>query len=457
MRVVRFDARGLAGGAVITGLVAVASLLIAVAEASGDPNATQDDGAGWLAGMLLAFGPALTAGIALSVASSALLRPVGIPATVLGALAAAVHVGVVVDERGGVGTLLAVPAVLTIVFLVTALVGGPVIRRTPEPPRSPERAEPVDVTGSPLDVLGALHDARAHAARALAAWFVVVALTAAVSPLALRVLGWPEIAATFDAEVVEIEAAEVVFEGEHEGHAILWAFERSEDSGWEVGDQRTAHLDEDGRVHLDEQLGLAGIPVAFAALFPLIFLGFALRRLWGVVVAAFDAGRGTDQPRLGYVALVRPYRSWRPLVAVWWQQPTTDGDLTRPDAVYRADDDAATDLSSTASAVIVHRAWVDTGWKPRWIAAEEGVVVPHRRALLGPWHFRLLTRDAEVGDLVELHHSAPTSAMSVHIERRGHPHRFVPMVAWRLLAAPVGLLLPLLDGPGGEMAARQLR
>ncbi len=40
--------------------------------------------------------------------------------------------------------------------------------------------------------------------------------------------------------------------------------------------------------------------------------------------------------------------------------------------------------------VVVHEAWVDTGprprSKPRWIAADAGIAVPHRRAVLGRWY-----------------------------------------------------------------------
>jgi hypothetical protein len=44
--------------------------------------------------------------------------------------------------------------------------------------------------------------------------------------------------------------------------------------------------------------------------------------------------------------------------------------------------------------VVVHEAWVDTGprrWsKPRWVAADAGVAVPHRRAVLGRWYLSSL-------------------------------------------------------------------
>ena len=209
----------------------------------------------------------------------------------------------------------------------------------------------------------------------------------------------------------------------------------------------------------DAQLGLADVPVVFSLAFIGLFLAFALRRLWGLVIATFDAGRGADRPRLGHVALVRPYRSWRPLVAVWWRDPTPGDHLPPPDAVYRADEEAADAMRSDSSTVLVHRAWVDTGFKPRWIAGERGVVIPHRRALLGRWHVRMLTKRAAIADLVELHRAAPSlspisSARSgPHSGRR---HRLVPMVAWRMLAIPVAITMPFLAGPGGE-PVRQLR
>ena len=52
--------------------------------------------------------------------------------------------------------------------------------------------------------------------------------------------------------------------------------------------------------------------------------------------------------------------------------------------------------------VKVHEAWVDTGprsWsKPRWVRADAGITVPHRRSLFGRWYFGRITRGDRPGD-----------------------------------------------------------
>jgi hypothetical protein len=66
-----------------------------------------------------------------------------------------------------------------------------------------------------------------------------------------------------------------------------------------------------------------------------------------------------------------------------------DGRLPKPEHVYRCDDERAA-LECHQGSVVVHEAWVDTGprrrSKPRWIAADAGIALPHRRALLGRWY-----------------------------------------------------------------------
>ena len=52
--------------------------------------------------------------------------------------------------------------------------------------------------------------------------------------------------------------------------------------------------------------------------------------------------------------------------------------------------------------VEVHEAWVDTGprsWsKPRWVRADAGITVPHRRSLFGRWYFGMTTRADRPGN-----------------------------------------------------------
>ena len=66
--------------------------------------------------------------------------------------------------------------------------------------------------------------------------------------------------------------------------------------------------------------------------------------------------------------------------------------------------------------VKVHEAWVDTGprprSKPRWVRADEGLAVPHRRSLFGRWYFgRIASRDRP-GDPVPLTLADPHAAVA---------------------------------------------
>ena len=91
----------------------------------------------------------------------------------------------------------------------------------------------------------------------------------------------------------------------------------------------------------------------------------------------------------------------RPLLGVWTEEPVVRGSVfPRPDVVFRCDDDLD-DLLSHQGDVAVHEAWVDTSGRgirgARWVAADAGVALPHRRALLGRWFFSSLTRAERPG------------------------------------------------------------
>jgi len=465
-----WGARRRAGAGVVAGAAAVVSLFAAL-------WSTEDSGGGddgWVLGLLLIFGPLLAAAVTRLVAPSGRLRPVGGVAAVVGALTAAVHVGVAVDERGVAGWAYGIPSIASVALVVAAVAAGPDRRR--RRPAAPDRTGPLDeaapsgatgprrsptsVGGPPLDVLGPLRAARSHAGKAVLAWLLVLVVAGVVSVPLLRLLGWPAVEATLQAEVVDVtpvdEGVAVTFLARHDGATVQWQ-RRWESTGWEVGDRQTVHLDEDGRVHHDRQLGLAGVPLLFPAVLVGGFGAFALRRLWGLLVAVADARRIDDEPRLGHVAAVLPYRQWRPLVAVWWDDPTRHDRLPTPDVAYRADDETGEELVSTQTHPSVHQAWVDTGswWgaKPRWIGADAGVLVAHRRALLGRWQAKLLLRRGEVGQVVPLRHGPPTVPPLVD-DAPAVRHTLAPMVAWRLLLIPISIVAALASGPGGEVVRR---
>lgn len=458
------DARQLTAAAVFMGLTG-AALLLVVPQRDGEVASPSGDG-DWMPGLLLMLAPLLCAGITRSVASSHLLRPVGSIAVVLSALAAAVHVGVGIDGVGAIGWAYAVPAIVTPLLLFAA------VRKGPVPPDEDEDdlfllsavdADADDVGGPPLDVLGPLRSARAHAAKSVLAWATAGTLLAVTAVPVLRALGWPEVATELHGTVVDTSEVEdgtaVDFRASDGGRTVRWQ-NVFEDSEWEVGDPIDAVLDEDGNVHGESQFGLAGPALLMPMLLFGVFALGAVRRLWGLVVACWDVQRGSDQPRLGYAAIIDDPapKTWRPLLAVWWEDPTRHRRLPKPDAVYRGDDETSADLESTASAVDIRRAWVDTGsWagaKPRWIGIEGGVAVPHRRMILGRGYVHRVTRRSRNLPPEPLRHGPPDPSQTVISQTSYDTHRLGGMIAWRVAGAAValGLSFLLLLDSGGEPA-----
>ena len=122
------------------------------------------------------------------------------------------------------------------------------------------------------------------------------------------------------------------------------------------------------------------------------FTLWAGRRAVGVLLAVRSFERPAGPPRQAWVVLLHDPnpRVTRPLLGVWDEEPrATYGRLPKADRVYRADEDRD-DLLSYQGACVVHEAWVPTGrrsWsRPRWIAADGGLALPQRRALLGRWY-----------------------------------------------------------------------
>lgn len=129
-----------------------------------------------------------------------------------------------------------------------------------------------------------------------------------------------------------------------------------------------------------------------AATFGVVFMSLAavlwvLRRLWGGWLALHDFEAAGTQPRRAYVVMLpRQPNAWRPLLGVWSQPPfARDGHMPPPEQVYLCDDDHDA-LTTSTEFVVPYEAWVDTGphrfAKPRWIVADGGIALPHRKALL---------------------------------------------------------------------------
>ena len=130
---------------------------------------------------------------------------------------------------------------------------------------------------------------------------------------------------------------------------------------------------------------------------------WVLRRLWAVRLALADFARAATPAVRAYVVLLHDPapRVIRPLLGIWSGPPVVSGGrLPRPERVYRCDDEHDR-LECSQGAVVVHEAWVDTGprprSKPRWVSADAGIVLPHRRAVFGRWYLGSLLGAARPG------------------------------------------------------------
>jgi hypothetical protein len=140
------------------------------------------------------------------------------------------------------------------------------------------------------------------------------------------------------------------------------------------------------------------IAVTMAAVAGLLAL-WSVRQTAGLALARADFNRASTPPRRAYVVLLHDPnpRAIRPLLAVWTDRPPSGERLPKPESVWRCDDELL-ELESMPGEVAVHEAWVDTrprSWsKPRWVRADAGITVPHRRSLFGRWYFgRVSSRD----------------------------------------------------------------
>ena len=174
------------------------------------------------------------------------------------------------------------------------------------------------------------------------------------------------------------------------------------------------------------------------------------RRLLGAWLAKRDFDRARTEPRRAYVVLLHDPtpKAMRPLLGVWSEEPVAGpGRLPKPERVYRCDDEV-TALECYQGSVIVHEAWVDTGTregsKPRWVAADSGIALPHRRAFLGRWFMSNLIGGDRPEPATRLTMPAPRPGAETITELSPDVGSFPVKVAWRLagLAATAAALRP---------------
>jgi len=172
------------------------------------------------------------------------------------------------------------------------------------------------------------------------------------------------------------------------------------------------------------------------------------RRLFGVWVALRDFETAARVPHRAYVVLLHDPspRAAQPLLGVWSEEPLpSDSRLPRAEAVYRCDAERKALLSMQGGAV-VHEAWMDTGPRarslPRWVAADAGIALPHRRAVLGRRHLASVLGTERPARARSLTMPAPNPTretetgtfVGVISEAKHGTGRWARMFAWRLAA-----------------------
>jgi hypothetical protein len=151
---------------------------------------------------------------------------------------------------------------------------------------------------------------------------------------------------------------------------------------------------------------------------------WVLRRLWAGRRALRDVGSAAVPRRAFVIVLHDPEpRIVRPLLGIWPEPPLARGGrVPEPHRVYRCDE-RHIDLACHKGAVVAYEAWVATGprrWStPRWVAADDGVALPHRPALLGRWYLSRLLSGERPGVPQPLTVPAPHQAQEPAIQTEG--------------------------------------
>jgi hypothetical protein len=205
--------------------------------------------------------------------------------------------------------------------------------------------------------------------------------------------------------------------------------------------------------------GAAGAAVLGVVLVGAVTVAVVSSRLAGVQRTLRDFEVAATSPRSAYVVLVQDPKpgAYRPLLGIWDEDPVpSGGTLPPPDLLYRCD--ALQDsLLSSAGALVVHEAWLETGEggrsRPRWVAADAGVALPYRQGLLDRRSFAALVgaeRPARARPLTMAAPNPTTEAQtgtvtSVIDEETRASGRLTRVLLPRFaVAALVGLLLVLL-------------
>lgn len=193
-------------------------------------------------------------------------------------------------------------------------------------------------------------------------------------------------------------------------------------------------------------LGASGALVVSLGFLGLAALLWVSRRLLGVWLALRDFETAATEPRRAFVVLLddpNP-RLTRPLLCAWTQEPLPSGGrLPHAEAVYRCDENRHA-LLSVQGAAVVHEAWLDTGprarSRPRWVAADAGIALPHRRSFLGALYVASVIGSERPGRARPLTMPAPnpttenatgTVATVISEESPGSGNR-ARLFAWRL-------------------------
>lgn len=308
--------------------------------------------------------------------------------------------------------------------------------------------------GGPLDVHTPLRSAREHATKSFVAWLLpAVAIMLITQPMP-KLFGWPDLAYRVEGEVIDAAPSDggdvVTFEASGGGKTVRW--ERFFDgSGWSVGDRVEGWVDTEGVYYGGFGPDWAGPVELLYFLVAGMALFFAARRLFALVLAKWDLAHPSDAPVRGYVALVRnPLpQTWRDVLLVWHDRPGTTADAHSPDRTFLADDETGDDLRSDVGELLIWEAWIDTGrlrWsKPRWIGVRDGILIPHRRALLGGWSAEWGARKRDRSSPVPMPSGPPDPSPSVTSAHPQREHSFPKMLAGRTLlevsmAALIGLV-----------------